>query len=85
MSEEIILREKIVMLAAAGYRRRDIADLCGVSTGVLEEHLSALGLCVAVAKRGKKRHVVRRRRSTVDGRSLAHKGPASFEDAEVEA
>jgi hypothetical protein len=84
MGEDVLLREKIVMLAAAGYRRRDIADLCGVSTEVLEGHLSALGLCVAVEKRGRRRHVVRRRK-TVDGRSLAHKGPASFEDAEVEA
>jgi len=85
MGEDVLLREKIVMLAAAGYGRRDIADLCGVSTGVLEEHLSALGLCVAVKKRGSRRHVVRRRQKTVDGRSPAHKGPASFEDAEVEA
>jgi hypothetical protein len=86
MSEDCIkLRERIVKYAAAGYRRRDIADLCGVSTAVLRSHLLALGIVkpiplVSIRKRDHHRRGV----GLMDGRSLAHQGPSRFEEAEVE-
>lgn len=91
MDEILRLREKIVNYAAGGYRRRDIADLVGITPSALRRHLVALGIIgtenVMIEKeRAKlsKRERARRNRDLGIGRSLAHMGPAVYVEADYE-
>jgi predicted ArsR family transcriptional regulator len=80
MSEGVrvdVVRERIVLYAAGGYRRRDIADLVGVSTEELRRHLVELGIVNEYPS-------VLRRRKNLCGVRHAHNGPEVFEEAEYE-
>ena len=87
VSEETVrLRERIVKYAAAGYRRRDIAHLCGITTDCLRRHLVALGIVDVVARREvREEHRGIGRHRVVNQQYKAHNGPREgFENAEVE-
>jgi hypothetical protein len=76
------VRAAIVKYAAAGYRRRDIADMVGVSAEELRRHLVAVGIVEEYPSVTARR--VRRSRKSACGRSLAHNGPERFEEAVYE-
>jgi hypothetical protein len=73
--DESWVRGRVVKYAAAGYRRKDIAYIMGLTMEQLRRHLVCLGIVEEYPSRRARRVV---------GRRLAHQGPEKFEEAEYE-
>jgi hypothetical protein len=78
---DLELRERIVQLRAAGYRRGDIAELCGTTVERVRGHLVALGVVEVRVERAQKKS---RRKPDSQRGTPAHWGPQEGEEVEYE-